>query len=89
VRIVREAITNASRHGSATAVEITLSAANGLLLRIHDNGRGLQRSARAGGLGLTIMSQRAQQLDGDFAISSGPDGGTVVEVRLPGRVLTS
>jgi signal transduction histidine kinase len=89
VRIVREAITNATRHGGATAVKITLSAADSLVLSIHDNGRGLQRSARPGGFGLMSMRQRAQQLDGDFSIGSSPGGGTVVEVRLPGRVLRS
>ena len=89
VRIVREAITNATRHGGATAVEITLSAADSLVLSIHDNGRGLQRSARPGGFGLMSIRQRAQQLDGDFSIGSSPGGGTVVEVRLPGRVVTS
>jgi signal transduction histidine kinase len=86
---VREAITNATRHGGATAVKITLSAADTLVLSIHDNGRGLQRSASPGGFGLTSMRQRARQLDGDFSIGSSPGGGTVVEVRLPGRVLRS
>jgi signal transduction histidine kinase len=89
VRIVREAVTNATRHGGATAVEIRLSAGEGLVLSIHDNGRGLQRSARSGGFGLMSMSQRAEQLDGNFSIASSPGGGTVVEVRLPGRVLMS
>ena len=89
VRIVREAITNATRHGGATAVKITLSAADTLVLSIHDNGRGLQRSASPGGFGLMSMRQRARQLDGDFSIGSSPGGGTVVEVRLPGRVLRS
>jgi signal transduction histidine kinase len=89
VRIAREAITNATRHGGATAVELRLSATDGLLLSIRDNGRGLQRSARPGGFGLTSMRQRAERLGGDFAISSSLDGGTVVEVRLPRRVLIS
>jgi signal transduction histidine kinase len=35
------------------------------------------------------MRQRAERLGGDFAISSSLDGGTVVEVRLPRRVLIS
>jgi signal transduction histidine kinase len=87
VRIVREAITNAIRHGGATDVEIRLLAADGLLLSIRDNGGGLERRGRPGGFGLMSMRQRAERLGGDFSIAPSAGKGTVVEVRLPAQVL--
>jgi signal transduction histidine kinase len=87
VRIVREAITNAVRHGGATDVEINLLAADGLTLTIRDNGSGLARCGRRGGFGLTSMRQRAERLGGHLSIASNEGEGTVVEVRLPARVL--
>jgi signal transduction histidine kinase len=87
VRIVREAITNAVHHGGATDVEISLLAADGLALAIRDNGGGLERCGRPGGFGLTSMRQRAERLGGYLSIASNEGEGTVVEVRLPARVL--
>ena len=89
VRIVREAITNAVRHGGANRVEVGLSAQEGLLLSIRDDGGGFARDGRPGGFGLVSMRQRAERLGGELAISSGQAGGTLVEVRLPPRVVAS
>jgi signal transduction histidine kinase len=85
VRIVQEAITNATRHGGAENVTVSLANANGILLRVRDDGRGFdaEEGPRPGGFGLVSMRERAESLGGRFRIAATPGGGTEVEVRLP------
>lgn len=85
VRIVREAVWNGVRHGDATSFSIQLTHANGLHLRIADNGGGFDPGTIAGqsGLGLESMRERAIALGGDLDVRSVPGEGTEVEVSLP------
>jgi len=84
VRIVREALTNAARHGAAGAVEVELRRADALRLRIVDDGVGFERDARRGrGFGLTSMRERAEAAGGTLQIASRPGEGTQIEVVLP------
>ena len=84
VRILREAVTNACRHGGATQVDVTLRDDGGLLLSVTDNGSGFDPDAEGvvGGFGLVSMRERAQALGGRMTLSSS-DAGTKVEVWLP------
>ena len=86
LRIVREAVTNASRHGGAKVITVRLSRNGGGCLRVQDDGIGFditeaRRNSR--GFGLTSMTERAQGLGGSLLISSEPGAGTEIEVRLP------
>jgi signal transduction histidine kinase len=84
IRIVREAITNAGRHGGATHVSVELSNGSGTLLRIADDGTGFDPgNTRVGGFGLVSMRERAEALGGGFTLSSQAGSGTSIEVRLP------
>jgi signal transduction histidine kinase len=84
IRIVREAITNAGRHGGAENVSVELTNGNGTLLRIADDGSGFDpRRTRVGGFGLVSMRERTEALGGRFRLSSEAGGGTNIEVRLP------
>jgi signal transduction histidine kinase len=84
IRIVREAITNAGRHGGATSVSVELTNGHGTLLRIADDGSGFDpRRTRVGGFGLVSMRERAEALGGRFTLCSEDGGGTKIEVRLP------
>jgi signal transduction histidine kinase len=84
IRIVREAITNAGRHGGAENVSVELSNGNGTLLRIADDGSGFDtRHTRVGGFGLVSMRERTEALGGRFKLSSEAGEGTRIEVRLP------
>lgn len=85
VRIAREAVTNAVRHGRATRVSAELTFADGLRLAIADNGVGFDPRHRGAGFGLTTMEERAHALGGELRISRRPEGGTAVEVLLPQR----
>jgi len=85
LRIAREAITNAARHGAATRVHVRLSGEDTVRMRVSDNGSGFDVAAAPGPgrLGLTGMRERAAALGGELTVSSRAAGGTDVEVVLP------
>jgi signal transduction histidine kinase len=83
LRIVREAVTNATRHGGASSISVELQNGDGLFLRIADDGIGFDPSRANGGFGLTSMRDRARALGGELRIVSRPGSGTSVEVVLP------
>jgi PAS domain S-box-containing protein len=81
-RIAQEALTNASRHGHATLVDIFLHAVGStFLLRITDNGEGIQLPISPyTGMGLKIMKYRAGMIGAKFEIAAAEPRGTVVRV---------
>jgi signal transduction histidine kinase len=87
VRIAREAIVNAVQHGGANHVSVELHARDGhVMLRIGDDGRGLDRGLRTDshdGYGLRAMHERAQALGGELVVRAGQEGGTAVELLVP------
>ncbi|HZA75581.1 MAG TPA: GAF domain-containing sensor histidine kinase [Acidimicrobiales bacterium] len=91
LRIAQEAVTNALHHADAKRVRVTLGAEAGpdgnkaLVLRVGDDGRGFDptaRAVRARRLGLTSMNERAASLGGSLTITSAPGEGTTVELRM-------
>jgi len=86
LRIAREAVTNAGRHGRAELVRVELSNGNGLRLRIVDDGIGFDPTAFAEngeGFGLVTMRERAHSVGGQLRIVSARNRGTEVEVVIP------
>jgi signal transduction histidine kinase len=87
VRIVRESVTNAMRHGRASHVAVSLAQDRELRLSIADDGCGFDAAARPAhpdsGFGLVSMGERAEVLGGALAIRSAPGSGTTIEVVLP------
>ena len=81
-RITQEALTNASRHGHASLVDISLIAKeDSFTLRITDNGVGFVRTAPSGsGMGLKIMKYRADMIGAKFEIAANAPRGTVITV---------
>ncbi len=81
-RIAQEALTNASRHGHASLVQISLIAEEaGFTLRITDDGVGFARTAPSGpGMGLKIMKYRADMIGAKFEITANEPHGAVVTV---------
>ena len=86
-RIVREAITNAARHGGARNVLVTLAGDHDTLtLRVRDDGCGISHSPGTnvnGGFGLISISERADALGGSLRIRPMTDRGTLLEVSVP------
>lgn len=81
-RVIQESITNAIRHGGASAVTILCGLSDGQYqIRIKDNGKGCAEIKP--GFGLTHMKERVSMLHGTLSFSS--DNGFCVDVRLPIR----
>ena len=81
-RIALEAVTNAVRHSEARACTVTLRRQDDhLVLHVRDDGRGLADDGPTG-VGLGSMRERAEELGGEFAVTSDTNG-TLVAVRLP------
>lgn len=79
---VREAVTNTVRHARATRVVVEVTVDDDVLVRITDDGRGLGE-IDSSGLGLRNLHSRAAELGGTCSVGTSPDGGTVVEWRVP------
>jgi signal transduction histidine kinase len=80
-RIVREAVSNAARHGEADNVTVVLSNTDGIRVRVIDDGKGFDPDApRRRGFGLTSMRERAEMRGGTVEVKSQPGEGTEVEV---------
>ncbi|MGW1784618.1 sensor histidine kinase [Streptomyces sp. NPDC002143] len=84
-RIVQESLTNAAKHSSARHVTVRLShEAKQLTLVVENDGQGAPSSrARAGGSGITGMTERARALGGSLTAQERQQGGFVVHARLP------
>ncbi|HET7312305.1 MAG TPA: sensor histidine kinase, partial [Mycobacteriales bacterium] len=85
VRITREAVTNAVRHGQAASVTVRLSNHDGVTLDVIDDGCGFDPKSLdhlSGRLGLKSMEERAQRIGATFGLESLPGGGTHVQVRM-------
>lgn len=85
-RIAQETMHNIITHSQAKNVQVELGADDTqIALRIIDDGVGFDTSHQAGGLGLESMRQRVQAVGGVIDISSSPNSGTRIEVRVPFR----
>jgi two-component system, NarL family, sensor histidine kinase UhpB len=81
-RVAQESLTNVARHAGSTRVELTLErTGRGLVLRVRDNGRGLD-GARPGS-GIRGMRERALLIGGELTLASLADGGAEVTLTLP------
>jgi signal transduction histidine kinase len=84
VRIAREAIANAARHGGARNVTVRLgSRRDDLLLRVSDDGCGFAGAGNdtAGtGLGMRTMRARAKSVGGRLVTRTPESGGAEIEV---------
>lgn len=85
LRITREAIENAVRHGRAQRIEVRLAREDGSsVLTVADDGRGFDPAealARPLGFGLVSMRERAALLPGSMTIAAEPQCGSAVTVR--------
>lgn len=92
-RIVREAITNALRHGHARSVRVRVArTGQTLLVDVTDDGPGLpEGQLERSGRGTTGMRVRAEALRGRIDWTAGTLGGTkvVLQFPLPGGAVTA
>jgi signal transduction histidine kinase len=83
IRIVREAVVNAVKHGHADQVTVVFAQTDGApSLRVIDDGIGFDPACAVTSerFGLVSMRERAEALGASFDIHSAPGQGTTVEV---------
>jgi signal transduction histidine kinase len=89
LRIVQEALANVRKHARASHVVVRYwLEANAWHVSVEDDGLGFDQgtaaaSVGAGHLGLQIMRERAESLDGSFEVTSRPGHGTRVHAQVP------
>jgi signal transduction histidine kinase len=85
LRIAREALSNAARHGRGARAVVRLAGeGSGGCLTVRDDGAGFDLGVAVGhatGFGLISMRERATALPGSFELDSAPGQGTTVTVR--------
>ena len=90
-RIGYEAIRNACVHSRATRLEVELSYAQDLSLRVRDNGSGINpdfvHAGKQGHFGLQNMRERAARIMSKLSIESTPSQGTVISLTVPSGVI--
>jgi len=70
-RILQESISNALRHGHPRCIGVQMTAhADGVILCIEDDGKGLAESEHLGGMGLKGMAERVHALNGQFMLEN-------------------
>ncbi|NUU21414.1 MAG: GAF domain-containing protein [Streptomycetaceae bacterium] len=83
VAVLREALSNVSRHARASKVEVSVEAtATELRVVVTDNGTGIPAD-RTRSSGLTNLEDRARELGGSFDAVALPTGGTRVTWQVP------
>lgn len=77
-RVAQEAINNATKHGKASHIDVSLQTRDHLLtLEVLDNGVGISGS-KSNGMGLAIMRYRARLNGGELQIEQPKSGGTKI-----------
>ncbi|MGJ7095379.1 nitrate/nitrite two-component system sensor histidine kinase NarQ [Vibrio hannami] len=85
IQLIREAILNAIKHASPNTIKITCQETNNLVnITVTDDGTGFCTSVeKLNHYGLTIMTERADRLEGDLNIESKPGEGCTVQLQFP------
>ena len=81
--VLGEALSNASRHASASSGSVRLSAGDEIVLTVTDNGRGIDADVVESGL--ANIRRRAEQRNGTFTVESAPGVGTTLRWAVPRR----
>ena len=79
---VKETLNNALKHSSASEIIIDIQTNHDLVIRIHDNGKGIDmQNLRQFGNGLKNIQKRMETIEGSFAIEN--KNGTTTTITLP------
>ncbi len=78
---LREALSNAARHGKASGVEVSIGAGSELSLLVRDNGTPITDTSRLSGL--ANLARRAEQHGGTLTVGPAGNGGTELHWRVP------
>ena len=87
-RVLQESLSNIVRHAQASEVEVALAQdADAIVLRISDNGIGMQPGdhGKRAAFGLKSIRERVHALGGELHIDSQAGQGTALAIHLPQR----
>jgi signal transduction histidine kinase len=80
----KESVNNVVKHAQASEVWLRLRLRpKQFTLEVQDNGRGMNHELPQNRNGLRNMKERMTDIGGNFSISSGENGGTVVQLTVP------
>jgi signal transduction histidine kinase len=89
-RIGYEAIRNACMHSGASQLDVNLRYEHDLLVRVKDNGKGIDEVIVSEGkdehFGLQGMRERAVRIGAKFTLTSSAASGTEVTLVVPGDI---
>ncbi len=85
LRVVQEALNNIRKHALARSVTLTMKEVEGSIeIVVKDDGRGFVLDDDfSGHFGMDIMNERAQSIGALLRVTSAPDSGTEVRIRVP------
>lgn len=90
-RIGYEAIRNACAHSQAAQLEVELTYAEDLILRVKDNGLGINPAVvgegRQGHFGLQGMRERARRILAKLTVETSAASGTEIKLIVPGSII--
>ena len=90
-RIGYEAIRNACKHSGASQLEVELRYAHDPVLRVSDNGVGIDPviadRGKDGHFGLQGMRERAARIGGNLTLGSSSNSGTEIKLVVPGDIV--
>jgi signal transduction histidine kinase len=90
-RIGYEAIRNACMHSGASQLDVELRYAHDLVLRVSDNGMGIDPAiadeGKGGHFGLQGMRERAARIAGNLTLGSSSNSGTEIKLVVPGDIV--
>lgn len=85
-RIFQETLTNIIRHAGANTITVSLKKSDQkLILRVEDDGKGIQpgNTNGNGSLGILGMRERARLIAGELEFFNGDENGTIVLLTAP------
>jgi signal transduction histidine kinase len=83
-----QAVQNVMRHAENAQSTIELGLEAGILtFSVRDEGLGFETESRPGGMGMRIMQDRIDALEGALAVESAPGRGTLVLGRVPAAAM--
>jgi two-component system sensor histidine kinase UhpB len=82
-RVAQESLTNVVRHARARTAQLSLQAEDGaVVLRVRDDGRGIDAAGLRSGNGVRGMRERALLVGGELDVVGGRPHGTEVRLRI-------
>ena len=87
VRVLTEALNNIDKHAGVRTADVAIAAEEEIVMTIRDGGRGFDPATalghQDGHLGLWVMGERARDAGGALDVTTTPEAGTTVTLRLP------